>query len=335
MQVLVTGATGFVGSHTVKAIKQQGHAVTVLVRDVSKAEKLFRQSNVVPDRIIEGSVTDPAAVASAIQGCDAVVHAAALTPMPGTDVSALYDTNVNGVRNVLDKALEAGIEQIVYVSSISAIFSTDPRKMTNDAEPALSTHPYGQSKSEAERYARSLQAAGSPVKIVYPGGIIGPDDPGFSATVYALKYRLTTGFRITSGGTQQIDVRDLATIIIRLLESPPQPGRYLTAGIFQAWADFADLLESITRQPLQRQKIAGWCLRLIGRFYDIKRLFMPVALPISAETMRYATQWPLIQNDPVIQQLGITLRSPRETFTDTIRWLCEAGHIDKRFLPSP
>lgn len=333
MRVLVTGATGFVGSHTVKSLKQHGHNVHVLVRSRQKAEHWFDKIGISVDQIVEGSITDERSILQALTGCDAVVHAAALTPLPGISADDVFSTNVDGVKKVMNAALALGIQRIVHVSSITAIFTTDAGKLNENTEPSQSNHPYGQSKAMAEHYVRKLQKEGRPVKVIYPAGIIGPDDPGFSATVYALKYRLTEGFRVTSGGTQQIDVRDLAEIIVRLLESEPGPGRYLTAGIYQSWPEFADLLENITGQPLIRKKIPGWLLRLIGRFYDIKRKFKPVALPISAETMRYATQWPIVKNSPVIEKLGVTLRDPACTFSDTIRWLCDTGHLDKRFLP--
>jgi dihydroflavonol-4-reductase len=334
MRALVTGSTGFVGLHTVRTLKRKGHEVVALVRSAEKAQRLFAQYGVVVDCIAVGSITDEKNVRDALQGCDAVVHAAAVTPMQVAREKELLATNVDGVKNVIGTACDLGVQNCVYVSSITAIFNTNPVRMSADAPIAKSKHIYGQSKAQAEAYVRSLQAQGKGVKTVYPGGIIGPDDPGRSATLQSLLYRMTQGFRITSGGTQQIDVRDLAAFIVALLEkNDGKPARYLTAGHYMAWEIFADLLDDISGKKLPRSEIAGWKLRLFGQITDIKRLFKPDPSPISAETMRYATQWPRVKNAEEIQKLGIVLREPRETFTDTLRWLGEAGLLDKVILP--
>ncbi len=334
MRVLVTGGTGFVGFHVVKTLKAKGHAVTALVRDINKAKKLYDKHGVVIDSFVIGSVTDINSVHAALKDCDGVVHAAAITPMQASSEQDLFATNVDGVKNVIGAACEAGISNIVYVSSITAIFNTDAKKMHVDAPVVKSKHAYGASKAQAEEYVRSLQALGKGIKTVYPGGIIGPDDPGVSATLMSLKYRMTQGFRITSGGTQQIDVRDLAAFIVALLEkNDDKPARYFTAGHYMSWSMFADLLDNISGCTLQRSETAGLILRLTGYFYDIKRLFKPVLSPISAETMRYATQWPEVKNAKEIAELGVTLRPPAETFTDTLRWMGEGGFLDKKILP--
>ena len=335
MRVLVTGGTGFVGFHVVKALKARGHEVVILVRDAGKADALYQRHGIAVDRLASGSITDLHAVRDALQGCQGVVHAAAITPLQAASEAELLATNVEGVKNVIGTALAAGITNAVFVSSITAIFNTDASRMSADAPVAQSKHAYGRSKAQAEDYVRQLQAQGKGVKTVYPGGIIGPDDPGRSATLMSLLYRMTQGFRITSGGTQQIDVRDLAAFIVALLEKQDgQPGRYLTAGHYMAWPVFADLLDSISGTTLPRSEIAGWKLRLVGTFYDIKRLFKPDPSPISAETMRYATQWPAVRNAAEFDALGVSLRPARETFTDTLRWMGETGLLDKQRLPA-
>ncbi len=80
--------------------------------------------------------------------------------------------------------------------------------------------------------------------------------------------------------------------------------------------------------------VAGWKLRLVGSFYDIKRLFKPVHSPISAETMRYATQWPEVQNAAEINALGLTLRPASDTFRDTLLWMGNNNLLDKKLLPN-
>lgn len=335
MKVLVTGATGFIGSHVVKKLLANGHDVRLLVRNYEKAQQFFSARGLAITDIVVGDITDRDFVSKNLIDCNAVVHAAAVTPMQAGSEQVLFKTNVDGVKTIIGSACDQCIEHIIFLSSITAIFSPDDTRLNADSPVAISRHPYGRSKAEAETYIRHLQAEGKPVKSVYPGGVIGPDDPGRSATVMALWYRVTRGFKMTSGGTQQIDVRDLASVIVALLElKDGKGGRYITAGHYMSWPKFARLLEDIIGRPLIKQNMPGWFLRLIGSYYDIKRRFVTVDSPISAETMRYATQWPQIENDPVIKKLGIQLRSPRQTFTDTLAWMLDTGLLQSQDVPA-
>ncbi len=336
MRVLVTGGTGFVGSHVAVALLAAGLNVCVLVRNEQKARQLYQSLGDKIPEIAVATVSDVVGVKQLLSQCDAVVHTAAITPMNSVSEAELFETNVNGVKNVVGQAYELGIKKIIYLSSISAIFHTDPRMMTDDAPVVNSAHPYGKSKAEAERYVRRLQEnspSGQSVISLYPGGIIGPQDPAMSASMMALCYRLTQGFRITSGGTQQIDVRDLAKIVLLLLTAETKARRFLTAGHYLPWGELADLVEKITGAPLNRIESSGAFLRLVGRAYDVMRMFKTVASPVSAETMRYATQWPKIENSAELTRLEFSYRPLRETLIDTISWLCQAGKIPATAAP--
>jgi nucleoside-diphosphate-sugar epimerase len=334
MKVLVTGGTGLVGSHACRTLMAAGHDVRLLVRSPDKARGFFNKLVATLPELVQGDITDAASVAGALAGCEAVVHAAAGTPMQIESVEKLFEVNVDGVKNVVGAALELGVERIVYVSSITAIFDTDGSKVTADADPTPSGMPYGQSKVEAELYLRQLQAQGSPVAIVYPGGIAGPDDPGFSDTCKALKHRVENGFRIFGdGGIQMIDVRDLAAFIRALVEDGGA-GRFLLPGVYMSWREQADLIEEVSGCSLQRIEAQGWKLRLIGRLMDFARKFRQIDAPISAETMRYATQWPNIQNTSELERRGLSLREPRETLDDTLRWMVAAGHLSAEQCPN-
>jgi nucleoside-diphosphate-sugar epimerase len=333
MNVLVTGGTGLVGSHACRALMAAGHSVRLLVRSPDKARAFYGGLGETMPELLEGDITDVESVRRALDGCDAVVHAAAATPMQIDSVDRLFAVNVGGVQNVVGSALKQGIERIVYVSSITAIFNTDGSKVTPDAPPTPSKMPYGQSKVEAELYLRRLQADGAPIAILYPAGIAGPDDPGFSDTCKAIKYRIDNGFRIFGdGGTQYIDVRDLAALIRALVEDGGS-GRFLVPGIFSSWTEQADFIEEVSGCRLQRIPASGWKFRLIGRLVDIVRKFRKVDSPISAETMRYATLWPRIENSDELARRGLSLRDPRETFADTLAWMVEAGHLEPSQCP--
>jgi nucleoside-diphosphate-sugar epimerase len=339
----VTGGTGFVGSHVARQLAAAGHSVRLLVRDVDKARSIYTSlAGTVPE-LFPGDITDPESVTAALDGCDAVVHAAAGTPIRTRSLEEMFAVNVGGVKNVIGGAVERGIGRIVIVSSITAIFDEDGSKVTAEALPVPSKMPYGQSKVEAELYLRELQAAGAPISIVYPGGVIGPDDPGFSDTCMALKHRIENGFRIFGdGGMQHVDVRDLAALItVLVIDSTPvgctpvgcTTGRYLIPGVYLKWSELADIVEDVSGCSLTRIPAKGWKLRLVGRMVDLLRKFKDVQTPVSAETMRYATLWPEIANTGELARRNISLRDPRETFADSIAWMVAKGHLAPEQCP--
>lgn len=333
MRILITGGTGFVGSHVGRQLMASGHAVRLLVRSVDKAQDYYRALGQGEPELVVGDVTDVASVRAALASCDGVVHAAATTPMQTGSVEQMFAVNVGGVKHVVDSALDMGIKHIVCISSITAIFNRDAAKVTVETPLVKSKLPYGQSKMEAETYLRELQMQRAPVAIVYPGGVIGPEDPGFSDSFKALKHRMENGFRIFGkGGMQYVDVRDLAAVVCSLVTSGGS-GRILVPGVYITWAALADTIEAVSGCQLQRIPAQGWKLRLIGRITDVVRLFKDVDTPISAETMRYATLWPNIKNSDELARRGLVLRSSRETFADAITWMVKAGHVAPELCP--
>ncbi len=335
MTVLVTGGTGFVGSHVTRQLRAAGRPVRLLVRSPGRARQLFGQDDQLT--LCPGDVSDLDAVKRALSGCDSLVHCAAATPMKDVSDEQLFAVNVGGVKNVVGCAIEQGMDRIVCISSITAIFNPDASKVTVDAEPVPSKMPYGRSKREAELYLREQQAAGAPIAIVYPGGVLGPDDPGISDSCRAIQHRVANGFRLFSeggieGGMQYIDVRDLAAFACSLaLEGGS--GRFLAPGVFSTWSEQADMIEAVSGCTLTRIPAQGWKLRLVGRMMDLLRLIRTVDSPISAETMGYATRWPRIPNTEELGRRGITLRDPVESFDDTLRWMVAAGHLSAGQCP--
>ncbi len=333
MRVLITGGTGLVGSHVCCQLLADGHNVRLLVRNPDKAKNYYSSIGVALPELVVGDITDGATVKTALRDCDAVVHAAAATPISSSSVEQLFASNVGGVKNVIGAAVELGLQSMVYISSITAIFNADASKVTADTRPTPSSMPYRQSKVEAELYVRDLQAQGAPISVVYPGAIIGPNDPGLSDTFKALQHRINNGFRIIDdGGMQHVDVRDLAAFIASLV-SEGGGGRYLLPGLYCKWSELADIIEEVSGCQLQRIPAQGWKLRLVGRLMDFMRHFKSIDSPVSAETMRYATLWPNIENTDELAKRGLALRSPADTFRDSLTWMVAAGHLQAEQVP--
>ncbi len=332
MRVLVTGGTGFIGSHTVAALAASGHEPRVLARDPRKLEHLQRQYDMPPCECVRGDMTDPEVVLRALEGCDGVVHAAALVALERARAQEVIDTNLRGVELVLGTAHQLGIERIVYVSSTAVLF--DPARGTmrpNDPVVPRSGSAYGLSKGQGELFVRGLQKASVCVRTVYPAQVIGPRDAELSEGNQGLKMLLEP-LRIvpSSGGMQAIDVRDLAAIHVALLEAAPKPGRYVAAGHLLSWEEACDLLDRLTGNKTPRISIDGRIVRWLGWLGDELQRWVDLGVPLTAEAMEYASLWPGADSSETLAELGVSFRPIEETFADTLRWMYEAGHVDAK-----
>ncbi len=123
MQVLVTGGTGYVGSHTVRALVDAGHEVRLLVRSAERMRRALEPLGVPPPPHVVGDVTDPVTVRRALDGCDAVVHAANVYALDARRAQEMASVNPSSTELVLGTAHELGLDPIVHVSSYVALLA--------------------------------------------------------------------------------------------------------------------------------------------------------------------------------------------------------------------
>jgi nucleoside-diphosphate-sugar epimerase len=179
---------------------------------------------------------------------------------------------------------------------------------------------------------RELAEAGAPVATVYPYGVIGPDDPGWSESVAAFRGFVATTLD-TTGGVSFVDVRDLAAFGARLLESK-RAGRFVVSGHFFTWDELAVELELLLGRPLRRFAAPAPLLRAFGSLLDLVRRVRPVRSLISREGMEYATRTRPLPNSEALAELGVPLRPARETFADTLRWMLATGKLKPHHAPA-
>ena len=175
MRVLVTGATGFIGRHLVRKLRERGDDVVALVRNPSKAAGLDAQ-------LVQGDLASEDAIRQGVAGCDAVFHVGAVykVGIPKSEHEAMYDTNVRGTERVIDSAVDAGVARIVYVSTGNVYGNTRGRAVDETyvrPQPPDFLSYYDETKYLAHQVALDRIANGAPVIITQPGGVIGPDDP--------------------------------------------------------------------------------------------------------------------------------------------------------------
>ncbi len=340
MLVAVTGGTGFIGSHSVRALLAAGHRVRLLVRDPAKMKRIYAPLGIEPDDVVVGDATDAESVDALLTGCEGLVHTAALVALEAARGDEVRTNNEGSVRLVIGGAVERGLRRIVYVSSAGALFVPNGPALTGDS-PVVATrettsrrgaNAYGQSKAFGERTVRELQAAGAPILTTFPTAAIGPDDPGLTDPNRAVSFFVRYGAVLTSTGYQPIDVRDLADLHVALLESDLPQGRFIAAGPYHAWPSLYAAVERVTGRRLPRYHVPGALMRGIGRVVDAVRTRVPFELPIpiTREAMEFATCWPTADGSPAQRDLGLRYRDLDDTLADTYRWMLAAGHVNER-----
>ena len=175
MKALVTGATGFIGSHIARELLKSGASVRVLVRKGSDRRNLAG----VDVEIVEGNILDRASISSALKTCDTLFHAAADYRLWTKNPAAMYAANVEGTENVLEAAHSAGIGKVVYTSSVGTLGNPGDGTPGDEDTPVSFTDmvgDYKKSKFLAERKAESFLARGLQLVIVNPSTPVGPFD---------------------------------------------------------------------------------------------------------------------------------------------------------------
>ena len=333
MRVLLTGSTGMVGAHTAAALHRAGHDLRLLVRNADRIARALDPLGLPAPEHVTGDVTEAAAVERALDGCDAVVHAAALLSFDRRREAEMQRTNVEGARLVLGTAARLGLDPILYVSSLAALFPPAGDVLTADEAVKNPRDLYTRSKAAAERLARDLQAEGAPVVITYPGAVLGPDDPTFNDGVRLIFDCLKAGvYPVTRGGVPTVDVRDVAAVHAAALKPGRGPRRYLLAGDFVTHSELIEAYVRVTGRRVRKVPTPGWLLRGAGRVGDaLRRLGVDVGA-LTHEAMQMATLGVRCDSSPATRELGVEFRPLDDTLRDVLLWLQQHGLAERRHL---
>jgi dihydroflavonol-4-reductase len=337
---LVTGATGFLGSHLVAALTTAGHDVVALCRkrDASLAE------GVVPrlDGAIEGTihvrlgdVLDAASVRDAAAGCDGAFHCAGRVSRDPADAEILYRLHVDGTKVTLDALRAAGVARVVVASTSGTVaVSRDPDRIaTEDDEPPMdliARWPYYRSKLFAERAALEKSGDGFAVISVNPSLLLGPGDLRGSSTEDVKTFLERKVPATPGGGMAFVDARDAAAAMILAMHRGGAGQRYLVnAANMTLTAFFARLerLSGVKAPPLTLPRtsaaVAGAGVELMARLAERFGARLPVDR-ISAEMAQHF--W-YCDASRAKQELGWDHRDPGETLADTVDDLRTRGVV--------
>jgi dihydroflavonol-4-reductase len=330
--VLVTGGTGYLGSHSVAALARAGHRIRVLARSAEKVPAALGPLGVSGMETAIGDVTEPAAVERALTGCDAVVHAASVFSLDVRRVGEMTAVNVRGTEVVLGTAHRLGLDPIVHVSSELALLPPAAGEVLTPNSPVRRpSWPYCRSKADSELVARKFQALGAPVVSVMPAGLWGPHDPhlgeGVTLAANVLRRRYPV---VMAGGMHIADVRDAAAVLAAVMQPGRGPRSYLVTGHYLTMPAIIGTLGDLTGRRVRFVTLPAGFLAAFGRAADLVQRRLLTRLPWSAESIWIVNCDARCDDSKTRDELQVEPRPLRETFADTVRWLAESGHLTPR-----
>jgi len=317
--VLVTGATGLVGSHVTRLLVERGDRVRVTVRDRSKLDNL--QGLDVEQ--VKADVLDRRAVRRALRGVDRVFHVAGLTSLRASREQQ-FRVNAQGTRTVLEEALRAGVEQVVHTSSVAAIGPAPWGSTADEAQPFSAGGldiPYVHAKREAELEAWRLAAAGLRVVIVCPAHVFGTGDLYRSSTALVLRFLRRQIPAYVNGALNIVDAEDVARGHL-LADERGTPGERYILGNRNFTLDrlFADLgrISGVAPPPLRLPLPAAVAFaRASGP--------VPGVPAISEVEVRALGQWWAFRSTKAKRELGWKPSHHEDTLERTVAWYRERG----------
>ena len=255
MKVFLTGATGFVGHHVARELAAQGASLRLLVRKTSNLANLEG----IPGETHIGDLSDPESIKPALVGCDALMHVAADYRLWIPDPKAMYRANVDGTRELLHLAQEAGIPRVVYTSSVATMgFRADGLIVNEDTPVSLESMVghYKRSKFMAEQVAIAAARAGQHVIILNPTTPVGSHDSKPTPTGRIFVDFLNHKFpAYVDTGLNLVDVNEVAKTHVAALEIGRPGERYILGGENLTLKQILDKMSAITGIPSPTVKI--------------------------------------------------------------------------------
>ncbi|MGA2552346.1 MAG: NAD-dependent epimerase/dehydratase family protein [Burkholderiaceae bacterium] len=327
MKVLVTGATGIVGSNLVRALIGASHRVRVLVRPSSD----LRSLQDLPIEVVEGDVLEPERVRAAARGCKVLFHAAAVFSYWSEDAASQEDLAVRGTRTVLEAAREAGVARVVVTSSSVVLGSTARRRVLDEANAIEETDPsaYTKSKIAQEKTAFEIGAAlGLDVIAVCPTLVMGPYDFRLSPSNANIVNYLNDPFRSTfMGGCNIVSAADVAQgHLIAALRG--QPGcRYVLGSENLTWQEVHGLISELTGTFGPSIVLNHTASYLAAMAAEVAALYSGRRPVVSRDEAKMSTRF-YWYSHARMAELGYKPAAARQALGDAIAWLIARTYIN-------
>jgi dihydroflavonol-4-reductase len=327
-RVLITGANGFIGSALVRAFLAGGYAIRALVRATSRLDNL----EALEIEAVEGDICDAVAIKRAMAGVRYAVHAAADYRLWARDPEAIVRTNVEGTRTVMQAALSAGVERIVYTSSVATLAVRSDGKAADESEPltaAAAVGTYKTSKIIAERLVETMTARDAlPAVIVNPSTPIGPRDirptPTGRIIVAAASGRMPA---FVDTGLNLVHVDDVAHGHVAALERGAVGERYILGGENVPLADMLRDIAWLVGRRAPRLKLPRAPLYPLAAAVEMLAALTGREPLLTRDGLRMSKQRMFYSSAKAERELGFRARPYGEALRDAIVWFRAAGYL--------
>jgi dihydroflavonol-4-reductase len=329
VKVFVTGGTGFIGGEVVRQLRARGDDVRCLVRNPDKGAKVAALGC----ELISGDLGDEAALRAGMEGCDGVVHAAAMyeVGIPAKQHPAMWEANVAGTERVLKAALDTKVAKVVYVSTCG-VFGNTHRQVVDESyeHPGKEfTSYYEETKLEAHKIAKRMMAEqGLPGVIVQPGGVYGPDD---TSQVADLLQQFFAGrlplMPFPELGICLTHVEDIAGGILLALDKGKLGETYVISGPVTTMREAIETVAAATGRKAPKREMPVWLLKSMTPIGPLvgKLMGQPPNLRELISSADGVTFW--ASHEKASRELGYAPRGLEEGLRQTLE-------ADERF-PAP
>jgi dihydroflavonol-4-reductase len=325
MRALVTGATGFVGAAVARALLTAGWQVRVLARVGSERANIAALAV----DVAEGDLTDPQSLVRALHDCRALFHVAADYRLGVRDPAQLYRTNVDGTRNILSAARAAGVERIVYTSSVATVGIPADGSTGNEATPVTLEQmigSYKRSKYLAEQVALEAARAGSPIVVVNPSTPIGPGDikptPTGRIVLDAAAGRMPA---YVDTGLNVVHVDDVATGHLQAFHRGRIGERYILGGEDLSLQQILAAIAALVRRSPPRIRLPYAAVLPMAYVAEAIAAISGRSGRLTLEGLRMSRKRMYFASDKAKHELGYRWRPPVEAFQDAISWFRSRG----------
>ncbi|WP_369602326.1 NAD-dependent epimerase/dehydratase family protein [Hahella sp. SMD15-11] len=327
MKILVTGANGHIGAHVVRQLLDEGHAVRAFVRpraDVRALEGLDLE-------YARGDVMDAEAVHQAAEGCDAIIHLAAVYKTIAETAEEIVEPAVRGAENVFRAAHAHGIGRVVYTSSVASIgFSWSPDELrTADDWNTDAKNPYYLAKTLSEQKAQALaQELGIHLVVICPAIVIGPLDYRITPSNQLVKDWLNGKGQTYPGGLNLVDVEDVARAHVNALTRGESGRRYIVGSDNLPVKEIGRILERLTGIRPLHLPFGRSTMLFTARVTETLCRIIGMTPPFTYDLVyEVAGRYAYYDISETCKVLEIRPRPSEQALARAVRWLAEQGHL--------